>query len=494
MTTASAPGMDNFYVACDLGVDRGRVTLGTLHKGQLSLCEIRRFRNEPFREKNSLQWNIPQLYQETIEGLRDVGAQEEPVDSISCNAWASDYLLFEADGTLITPTYHHSDFRSQAGMDQVFAKISRETIYDETGVQSAPSNTLFQLGAEKSKRLNRNHRLLPVADGFNFLLGGVPGIEMSSASTTQLFNPVTRNWSDRLLGALELPSEMFPRVVPAGFKLGRLLPEICKATGLDDPLIVTSCSHELAAALVALPIAPGEHTAYLQTGPWATMGTELRGPIINDLSRDWNYSHEVGYDGAVHFSKTMAGLWILDECRRHWKQHDREIDADLLMHLATAAEPFESLVNFTDPRFQTAGDLPLKIQAFCKETGQPVPRKPGPVARCVLESLALLYRRTLWEIEYVTGRQFSRLFLMGNSGNSLLNHFTANALQIPVTIVPADITAIGNVVVQALAMGHIKSLAEAREIVRNSFKMETIVPHAAAWEAAYNRLEGLTPA
>ncbi|HLP77258.1 MAG TPA: FGGY-family carbohydrate kinase, partial [Candidatus Paceibacterota bacterium] len=352
----------------------------------------------------------------------------------------------------------------------------------------------FQLGAEKSKRLNRKHRLMPVADGFNFLLGGVPGIEMSSASTTQLFNPVTMSWSDRLLQAMKLPPELFPTVIPAGTKLARLRPELCKVTSLDEPLVVTSCSHELAAALVALPINEGENAAYLQTGAWATMGTQLLGPIINEVSREWNYSHEVGYGGAVHFSKHLAGLWILNECRRFWKEHDREIDGDLLMHLATGSEPFESLVNLADPRFQTAGDMPLKIQAFCKETGQPVPRKPGPVARCVLESLALLYRRTLWEIEYVTGRQFTRLFLLGGSGNSLLNHFTANALQIPVTIVPPDITAIGNVVVQSLALGHVQSLEEAREMVRHSFKMETIVPHAAAWEAAYNRLESLTPA
>jgi len=486
--------MDNFYVACDLGAETGRVSLGSLHKGKLSLFEIRRFANEPIQQKNSLQWNIPQLYQELIDGLRSIGAHEEPVDSISCNGWASDYLLFEADGTLITPTFHHADPRGRSAMEEVFAKIPWETVYDETGVQKLPANTLFQLNAEKSKRLHRNHRLMPVADGFNFLLGGVPGIEMSSASVTQLFNPVTKDWSEPLLRALQLPPEMLPRVVPAGTRLGKLRPEICRATGLDDPQVVTSCSHELAAALAGLPIAHGENCAYLQTAAWSMMGTQLLGPIINDISRDWNYTHEIGYGGAVHFSKYLPGLWVLDECRRFWKEQDREIDSDLLMHLATSSEPFESLVNLSDAQFQTPGDMPLKIQAFCKETGQAVPRKPGPVARCVLESLALLYRRTLWEIECVTGRQFDRLFLLGASGNSLLNHFTANALQIPVTIVPSNITSIGNVVVQALAMGHIKSLAEAREIVGNSFRMETIMPHAAAWEAAYHRLAALATA
>ncbi len=483
--------MDKFYVACELGVEQGRVTLGSLHKGKLSLCEMRRFRNEPVREKNSLQWNIPQLYHDVLEGLRSVGAHEEPVDSISCNAWSSDYMLFEPDGTLITPTFHFADPRGNVVADQILSKIPAETLYEETGVQSAPANTLFQLAAEKPKRLNRRNRLMPVADGFNFLLTGVPSVEISSASTTQLFNPVEKEWSARLMQALDFPGEMFPVVVPSGTKLGALRPELCRETGLDDPHVVCSCSHEMAAGLAGLPVAQGEQWVYLQTGPWATLGTQLLGPIINEVSREWNYTHEIGYGGAVYFSKHLAGLWILDECRRFWKEKDRELDSDLLIHLATASEPFESLVNFADPRFRTPGDMPLKIQAYCKETGQPVPRKPGPVARCVLESLALLYRRTLWELEYVTGRQFDRLFLLGGTGNSLLNHFTANALQIPVTIVPQNISTIGNVVVQALAMGHIHSLEEARAIVNSSFKMETIVPHAAAWDAAYDRLAAM---
>ena len=485
--------MDNFYVACDLGMDSGRVALGSLHKGKLSIHEMRRFANQPVAEKNSIQWNIPQLYQETIEGLRSIGAHEEPVSSISCNSWGSDYLLFESDGTLITPTFHPSDPRGEAGMSAVFSKVPNEAIYSETGVQSFPANTLFQLGAEKSKRLHRNNRLMPVADGFNYLLAGVPSIELSAASATQLFNPVTRDWSKRLLEALRLPPELFPRVVQAGTRLGRLRPEISKETGLDEPQIVTSCSNELAAALVALPSVPGESWAYLQSGPWATMGTQLVGPIINDVSREWNYTHELGYGGAVHFSKHLHGLSVLADCRRYWKSNDREIDGDLLLHLATACEPFEHLVDFSDPRFKTAGDMPLKIQEYCRETGQPIPRKPGAVTRCILESLALLYRRTLWEMEYVSGRQFDRLFLLGGSANNLLNHFTANALQMPVTIVPENMTSIGNIVVQALAMGQIKTLEEAREIVRNSFKMETIIPHAAAWEAAYNRLVEMTP-
>jgi rhamnulokinase len=466
--------------------------LGTLHKDQLTVSEVRRFQNVPVKEKNSLLWNIPQLYQEILAALREISVYEEPIDSVSCNSWAADYLLFEPDGSLVPPTYHHNDPRTEAGMKEILSKVPWETIYEETGVHKMPMNTLFQLGAEKSRRLKRN-QLMPVADGFNYLLSGVARIEMSLASTTQLYNPVTRTWSDRLFKALRLPTELFPPVVPAGTKLGALRPEILKETRLEAAQVVSSCSHEIAAALVGLPVSHGENWVFLRSGKEALMGTELIGPIINDAGRDSNFTNEMGYGGSVHFYKQVAGLWILEECKRFWKERDRELYDDVLTHLAIAAPPFESLIDPADPRFLTPGDMPLKIQAFCKETDQAVPRKPGPVLRCVLESLALLYRKTLQEMESLTGRRFTRLFLLGGSSNNLLYHFIANALQIPVVIAPPDATAIGNVLVQALALGHIDSLNHAREMARHAFKMETITPHAAVWNAAYDRLSELVP-
>jgi len=486
--------MRNFYAACDLGAETGRVVLGTLHQGQLTMSEVRRFQNLPLEEKGSLQWNIPQLYHEIMAGLCDIGTYEEAVDSISCHSWAADYLLFDADGSLITPTYHHHDPRGKEGMRKVCSKVPRETIYNETGVQPGPASTLCQLGAEKSRRLNRAAQLLPVADAFNFLLAGVPRVETSLAGTTQLYNPVTQAWSPRLLEALGLPPKLLPPIVPAGTLLGPLRPEIGKKTGLDDTRVVASCSHEAAAALVGLPIGKGESWAYLRLGTWAVMGTERPGPIINDASRQSNFSNETGYGGSIGFSKQTVGLWILEECRRFWKAQDREIDDDLLTHLAGSAPAFESLINAADPRFLTPGDMPAKIQAFCRETSQLVPRKPGPIIRCVLESIALLYRQTLCELEDFTGAKITRLFLVGHNRNALLNHFIANAIQRPVVVAPADAAAIGNVVVQALSLGHLESLERAREIVRNSFKMETLIPYVAAWNAAYARLAQLLPA
>jgi rhamnulokinase len=309
----------------------------------------------------------------------------------------------------------------------------------------------------------------------------------------QLYNPATKAWSEVLLKALKLPPELFPPVVPAGTKLGVLRPEVAKETGLEDPEIIASCSNEIAAALVGLPIARGENWVYLQMGQSCTLGAQLLGPIISQEARELNFANELGFGGSVRFSKQLPGLSVLEECKKFWKEQDREIESDLLMHVAISCEPFESLINLADPRFQTPGDMPLKIQAFCRETNQPVPKKPGPTVRCILESLALLYRKTMREIEQLTGRQFQQLYLLDASPTSLLTHFTANALQIPTVVAPSNITSIGNIVVQALAQGHIATLDDARDIIRASFKMDTIMPHAAAWDAAFNRLAELKP-
>jgi len=483
--------MMTYYIACDLGAESGRVIVGTLDKGKLLLSELHRFPNQPIKDKGSLYWDIPQLFQETLSGLRKVAQREDPVSSVSCDSWGVDYMLFEADGSLITPTYHYRDPRSTAGMDEVLSKVAWETIYSETGIQKIPINTLFQLGAEKSKRLGRAARLLSVADGFNFLLSGEAKTEVSMASTTQLYNPIARNWSDPLIQALRLPPKILAPIVPSGTVLGPLRSDLAQQTGLENAQVIASCSHDTAAAVAGLP-AVGGTWAFLSSGTWSLLGVELPEPIITEESRELNLTNEIGYGNSVRLLKNIAGLWIVQECRRHWAENEQDLDYDVMTHLAASAPPFESLINPADPRFLEPGDMPARVQAFCKETGQPVPRKPGPVIRCVLESLALLYRKTVRDMERVTGRKIERLHIVGGgTRNTLLNHFTANALQIPVVIGPTEATAAGNVLVQAMALGHVPSLEEARKIVRDSFDMEIIQPHAAAWIAAYERLEKL---
>jgi rhamnulokinase len=480
--------MSRYFVACDLGEESGRVMLATLHKEQLTISEVLRFENGTLQEKDAVHWDMAQIYQDTLAGLRDVGAYQEPVDSISCTSWGADYLLFNADGSIIPPTFQHGEPRTEAGRKEVLKHVPEKTIFAETGVRSSRQSTLFQLGADKSRRVKRADHLMPVADGFNFLLSGVASLELSSASATQLFNPETRQWSEQLLKAVDLPAKLLPKVVNGGTKLKPLRPEIAAATGLENTHVVASCSNQIAASLVGLPIPDGEQWAWLQLGRETLIGSELPKPLINPASWDANLNHTLGYNGSVYCHAETVGLRILEECRQSWAEMGQELDDGVLAHLAATAEPLETLINFTDPRFATPGDLFPKIQAFCKETGQVTPRKPGPTYRCLLESLALSYRKTLDEITHATGREFTRLYLLGNSTNNLLNHFIANAMQLPITVAPAHASTIGNVLVQTVAMGRINSLFEARQIARQSFKVGTVLPHPArTWAPIYDR-------
>jgi len=479
----------NFYVACELGEDCGRVWLGTLHKEGLTVSEVRRFQIDPVVEKKSVHWSVPQICEEILGALRGVAAHEEPVASISCHSWAADSLLFAPDGSLITPVYHHRDTRTESGMEATLARVPWEEVYAETGVQPTHVNTLFQLATEKPRRLDRAGHFLPLADAFNFLLGGDPRSERSLASMTQLFNPTTGAWSEGLIKKLKLAPKIFPGVVPAGTKLGKMRPEIAGETGLADTRVMASCSHEIAAGLAGIPAEPGESWAFLRLGNAAVIGTELPEPLINDATRQMNMTNQPGAAGTVAFYKHAAGLWILDECKRYWKQRERDLDDSVLRHLAVSAPAFESLIDFADPRFFTPGDMPLKIQQYCEETRQEIPRKPGPVLRCILESLALHFRNAIAEIELLTGKRFSRLYLLNSPANSLLPPFTANALQLPVVVLPPEAAAIGNVLVQAVGQGHLRSLEAARLVARQSFRREIISPHTAVWNAASERLE-----
>ena len=490
--------MDNLYVACDFGTESGRVMLGTLQKDKLVISEVRRFPNEPSIEKGSLHWNIPQLYQQTMEALREIGGYEENIRSVSCSSWAGDYLVFGSDITLLTPTSRPPEARIAAAMEELFKNTPPESLYNQTGVIPSTTDMLFQVAAEASKRFKHAEHLMPIADSFNFLFSGVPSVEWSLAGGTQLFSPTDNAWISALINATKLPPKVvpkvFPKLVPAGTKLGPLSAHVASDTKLEDVEVIAGCSHRLAAALAGLPVDNREHWAFLLPGSTALMGTELRGPIISEMGRNLGFSNERGANGSIRFSKRTVGDWILSECQSYWKAHDRDLDGDVITHLAISSEPFEALINPNDPQFAEPGDMPLKIQAYCKETGQNVPRKPGPIMRCVLESIALQYRKTLAEIEYLTGREIRRLYLLGGSKGDLLANFTANALQIPVSIVPADAVAIGNILVQAVTMGQLESWDRARELAGRSFKLDTIIPHPAVWTGSYERFTELAAA
>jgi rhamnulokinase len=482
--------MTTHYLACDLGAESGRLMLGTLADGRLALEELHRFPNTPVRAAGSLTWNIPQLFDELKAGLRKAAARGLPFASISTDSWGVDYLLFDASGEVMSPTFHYRDARTGRGVEAVKARVRWETIFAETGIQFMPLNTIYQLAAETPHRLARAARLLTIGDGFNYWLGGVACVDESNASTTQLYNPRTKQWSRKLLGALGLPERIFPPLVPSGTKLGPLKSDLARATGLPPLDVVASCSHDTGAAVAAVP-ARGTNWAYLSSGTWSLMGVELPAPVITDACRELNFTNEIGYGSSVRLLKNIIGLWLVQECRRAWAAAGEEFDYATLTRLAAEAPPFVSLLNPADARFLAPAHMPDAIAAFCRETGQPAPATPGATIRCALESLALLYRRTLRQLEQLFGRKIERLHIVGGGSKSgLLNQFTANALQIPVLAGPVEATAAGNILVQAITLGHLPSLGAARAVVRASFKVNTIRPEPGAeWERQYQRFE-----
>ena len=481
------------YLACDLGAESGRLMLGTLEDDRLSLEELHRFPNGPVETKYGLCWDVPRLFAELKIGLKIAAARELPIKSISCDAWGLDYLLLDADGAVMEPAFSYRDSRNQRGMERVLAAVSWEEIYEETGIQKMPVNSLNQLAAESPERMEQAARFIPVGDGFNYLLCGVAKAEVSLASTTQLYNPRTGNWSDKLLQALDWPRELFPELVQPGTRLGKIKPEISDETGLDEIKVIAACSHDTGSAVAAVP-AEGSDWAYLSSGTWSLIGVELPEPIITDKSRELNFTNEIGYGNTVRLLRNCIGMWLLSECRRIWAAEGQDYDYATLTEIAAEAEPFASLINPSDECFFKPDNMPGAIAGFCRETNQPEPATYGATVRCILESLALLYAQRLKEAEELTGQPINRLHIVGGgSRNALLNQFTANACGLEVVAGPTEATALGNVLVQAIALGDLPDLAAARQVVRQSMNVVSFQPEdSSAWAAAKTRFKELT--
>ncbi len=484
--------MQKHYLAGDLGAESGRLIGGRIDGRRLTLQEVHRFPNTPIRAEGSIHWNLDSLYQGLLTGLKQAASLGRPFQSISCDSWGVDYLLLDAAGAVIPPTFHYRAPRSAVGMKRVLVKMDWPSLFAETGIQLMPINTLFQLAAEDPERLAKAKTILGIGDGFNYLLGGRPVIEVSMASTFQLYNPQTRGWSQKLCESVGLPIGIFPEVVPSGTIIGRLSDKAQQASGLGRLRIVAGCSHDTGSAVAAIP-AEEANWAYISSGTWSLLGVELPAPILTNVCRDLNFTNEIGCNGTTRLLKNISGLWLLQESRRIWAASGQKLDYAELAGLASQAAPFQSLVNPADPRFTAPADMTEAIRAFCRETDQPPPKTPGGVTRCILESLALLYRKTVEELESVINRPVKILHIVGGgSRNRLLNQMTANAVQCPVVAGPAEATAAGNIAIQALAAGDLSDLAAIRKLVRESSELERYQPkQAAKWTAAADRFAQL---
>jgi rhamnulokinase len=484
--------MPTYYLACDLGADSGRLMLGTLADGKISLEELHRFPNGPDKSSGALHWNIEGLFNQLKVGLKKAAEKKLPIASISTDSWGVDYVLYDERGMIMPPVWCYRDSRTASGVENVKAIVDWPSIYAETGIQFMALNTIYQLAAEPRERLAKAKQLLLIGDAFNYFCSGVARNEVSLASTTQLYNPNAHGWSPKLLKALNLREEMFAPICNSGVRLGPMKKNLAAETGLPPIEVIATCSHDTGAAVAAVPAA-GENWAYLSSGTWSLMGVEWPQPVINEQARSIGFTNEIGYGNSVRLLKNIVGLWIVQECRRQWTKEGKKYDYAALEQLAVDAPPFVSLINPDDSRFLSPDNMPQKIAEFCGETNQPVPANHAAYVRCIYESLALFYRITLRRLEQLTGKKIEKLHIVGGGSQATtLNQLAANALKIPVLAGPTECTALGNILIQAVALGHLESHEAAREVVRNSVEVKTFSPqNSAQWDAAATRFEVL---
>lgn len=488
------------FLAADLGASNGRVLLGRWDGSRFDLEVLHRFENGPTQVLGRLYWDVLALWRELNAGIaRYAATHTEPLAGIGLDTWGVDYGLLDSAGRLLGNPVHYRDSRTNGVMEKVFEIVPRREIFEVTGLQFLQLNTLIQLYSMRLARdpqLDCAARLLMMPDLFHYWMTGHQIAEYTIASTSQMLDAATRTWAHDLLRRLELPTHILPDIVQPGAVLGPLLPELVEAAGLRNaPPVIAVASHDTGSAVAAIP-GLDAHSAYLSSGTWSLMGVEVDEPIINEKTLALNFTNEGGVDGKIRLLKNITGLWLLQEARRQWEREGRSYTWAELLAAAEEAPAFRSLVNPDAPDFFEPSNMVDTIQAFCRRTGQPIPQSVGEVVRCCLESLALRYRWVVEALEEILasagrgdGRQIHVIRVVGGgSQNRLLNQFTADACGRTVITGPVEAAALGVIMMQAVATGHLASVREGRAAIAASIEQETFEPRReSGWDEAYAR-------
>lgn len=466
------------YLAADLGAESGRVILGTLNEGRLTLEELHRFANTPVRLPNGLYWDSFRLFHEIVQGIAKAGRDRKlTVTGIGVDTWGVDFGLLARDGGLIDCPRHYRDERTDGIEPQLFAEVSRAEIFSTSGIQFMPINSLYQLYAMRvadAAALHAAERLLFMPDLFNYWLTGVQKAELTIASTSQFYDPRAKSFAVTMLERLGIPSRILPETVQPGTLLGPLLPAVAESTKLGAVNVYATAGHDTASAVAAVP-AEGDDWCYVSSGTWSLMGVEIDDPVINDRAAELNFTNELGVAGKIRLLKNIAGLWLLQECRRAWAEEGIEHSYEELTRLAGESAPAKTLIDVD--AFPHPGGMPKQIARWCRARGLEAPQTAGEFGRVILESLARRYREVLESLETLTGRRIRKIHIVGGgSKNALLNQLVANATGRTVVAGPAEATAIGNILVQAIGSGAVRDLAEAREVVARSFELTVFEP------------------
>jgi rhamnulokinase len=480
------------YLAIDLGAESGRTMLGTLAGGQLSLTETHRFPNGPIRLPDGIHWDVLRLWAEIKAGIAASVKDGVKLYSLGLDTWGVDFALLDRSGALLGNPFHYRDNRTDGMLDEALRHMARDEIFASTGIQFMQINSLYQLLAmvcAKSPILEVAQTFLTIPDLFNYWLSGEITNEFTNATTTQCLDPLKRDWAQPVIHALNIPAHLFGPVTAPGAPIGALLPDVAEETGAGKVKVMLPACHDTGSAVVAVP-ARNEDFAWLSSGTWSIMGAEVLEPSVSPKALEYNFTNEGGVFGTWRLSKNIMGLWIIQECRREWQRQGQELSYDEMTQLAVASDPFLAVINPDDDAFFHPGDMPERIRQYCQKTGQHIPQTKGEVLRVALESLALKYRWVLERTEELSGNRLEPIHIIGGgTKNRLLSQLTADATDRMVVTGPVEATAIGNVLMQAIGLGHLGSLAEAREVVRNSFEVEEYHPgNREGWDEAYAKL------
>ena len=491
---------DSTHVAVDLGASSARVMLGRVGEETLDLRELHRAPNRPVQLPSGLHWDVLALYATVLDGLRVAGREAGQLgqpDSLGIDSWAVDYGLLDADGVLLGNPHHHRDSRTDGVLDQALARVPEREIYRITGLQFLPFNTAYQLlSALGSAQLDAAERLLLIPDLLAYWLTGEQVSEATNAATTQLYDVGSGSWSKELIDAFGLPARIFGPIVQPGERIGDLTSGVLDETGVRGSLpLLAVGSHDTASAVMAVPAAD-DAFAYVSCGSWSLVGLELDEPVLTDESREANFTNERGVDGNIRYLRNVSGLWLLQECIRVWNQAGHDVDVESLAVDAAREPAFACLVDADDPVFVAPGDMPARIEQACRDTGQEPPATPAATVRCILDSLALAYRRTLRDAQRLSGKHVDVVHVVGGgSQNALLCQLTADACGLPVEAGPVEATALGNVLVQARAFGTVAPDRYAvRRLVRTTQDLSRYEPRGdtSAWDAAEARIRSMS--
>jgi rhamnulokinase len=473
--------------------------MGAFDGDKLHLTEAHRFPNTPVRAGGHLRWNVRALWDEMLAGLGKAAAQTDAIASLGVDTWGVDFALLDAQGNLIEDPVHYRDARTNGLVEAAIAEVGRERIFNDTGIQFMQLNTLYQLYAmarEKSPALASAHTLLMMPDLLHYWFTGVKACEFTDATTTQFFNPRTGDWARSLLADLGIPTHFLADIIQPGTNIGVLLPVISSAiegNALRNTQVILPATHDTGSAVAGVP-AKSQRIAYISSGTWSLMGALSKQPIITPQALQFNFTNEGGVNGTYRVLKNIAGMWLVQECRRAWAgPHGELLPYGELFALAGRMPAFAALIDPDHASFLAPDDMPAAIKAYCTHTQQVPPGGIGSMARCILESLALKYRYTLDQLEQLLGHSVEAIHVVGGgSQNALLCQFTANACNRPVIAGPVEATAIGNVLVQMVAMGELASMDDAGDVVRRSFPLTEYQPQDTVhWMEAYERFTRL---